>query len=164
MTFSGWAIGAILAAVWAVAAIPVDRKSDAEEIVSLEDAAMERWRQGDPLGWAEIAAPDITYFDPSLDAPIVGRKAFTAYMASLAGKIHYQGSEYLEPRVHVYGETAVLTYRYRSTDRDEQGQETRGTLWNTTEVYARIGGTWRIVHSHWAFNHGLKPDNSVAAE
>jgi uncharacterized protein (TIGR02246 family) len=164
MEMTTCALGAILAAVWTVAAMPIGHKSDAEEIMSLEDAAMERWRQGDPLGWAEIAAPDITYFDPSLDAPIVGREAFTAYMASLAGKIHYQGSEYLEPRVHVYGETAVLTYRYRSTVLDEQERVTRTTLWNTTEIYARVGGAWRIVHSHWAYNHGLKPDGSAAAE
>jgi hypothetical protein len=23
--------------------------------------------------------------------------------------------------------------------------------WNSTEVYRRIDGKWRIVHSHWSF-------------
>jgi ketosteroid isomerase-like protein len=27
--------------------------------------------------------------------------------------------------------------------------------WNATEVYSRIDGRWRIVHSHWSY---VKPD------
>ena len=43
-----------------------------DTILSLENGAMERWRKGDPWGWAEISAEDVTYFDPNLTKPIVG--------------------------------------------------------------------------------------------
>jgi hypothetical protein len=23
--------------------------------------------------------------------------------------------------------------------------------WNSTQIYSRIGGTWKIIHSHWSF-------------
>jgi hypothetical protein len=39
---------------------------ETQEILSMENAAMERWRQGDPMGWAEISAEDITYVEPNL--------------------------------------------------------------------------------------------------
>ncbi len=32
-----------------------------EIILSLENGAMERWRHGDPWGWTEISAEEITY-------------------------------------------------------------------------------------------------------
>lgn len=27
--------------------------------------------------------------------------------------------------------------------------------WNSTEVYSRVAGKWRIIHSHWSYT---KPD------
>ena len=33
------------------------------EIMALESTAMERWRKGDPWGFLELYAPEITYFD-----------------------------------------------------------------------------------------------------
>jgi hypothetical protein len=35
------------------------------------------------------------------------------------------------------------------TDRDV-GDSLR-FRWNSTEVYLRVGGTWKIVHSHWSY-------------
>ena len=49
-----------------------------ETILSLEQAAMERWRNGDPWGWAELSAEEITYVDPGLTRPIVGLEAYKA--------------------------------------------------------------------------------------
>jgi hypothetical protein len=59
----------------------------------LENGAMERWRRGDPIGWTEIAAPEVTYIDPGLTRPIVGHEEYTRYLEALRGKILYDGSE-----------------------------------------------------------------------
>jgi hypothetical protein len=45
---------------------PGGMQSIEETILSKEKAAMERWRYGDPLGWAEISADEVTYIDPGL--------------------------------------------------------------------------------------------------
>lgn len=70
-----------------------------ETILSLEKQAMERWRKGDPMGFLEISAGDITYMDPSLVKPIFGLKEFAAYMKLMEGRVNYQGSEFIDPRV-----------------------------------------------------------------
>lgn len=121
------------------------------EIFALEQNAMERWRRGDPLGWAEISAEDVIYIDPGLTQPIVGLEAYTAFLRGIVGQIHYQGSEFIEPRLELYGDAAVLSYNYRSTASGPDGMVLRQTPWNTTEVYFRLAGQWKIVHSHWSY-------------
>lgn len=137
-----------------------DLKGDAtpaNAIFRLEDGAMERWRQGDPLGWAEISADDVSYVDPALTAPVIGIEAIRKYYEPLVGKIFYDGSEYVNPRVALYGDTAVLTYNYHSLSNDPNGKLRRSSFWNTTEVYHRGAGRWKIVHTHWSYIGHQRP-------
>jgi len=125
-----------------------------ETILSLEQGAMERWRNGDPWGFVEISAEDITYVDPGLTKLILGRAEFTAYMERVEGQIHYQGSEFIEPRVVAVGDAAVLSFNYRSSVITPEGTIISQTPWNATEVYFRRDGKWKIAHTHWSYiNH-----------
>lgn len=138
-----------------------DLKGDdsfANVIFRLEEGAMEQWRQGNPMRWIEIAADDISYLDPSLTAPVVGIEAYRKYSEPLVGKIAYDGSEYVKPRVARYGNTAVLTYNYHSLSKDKDGRLKRTSFWNTTEVYSLIAGKWKIVHTHWSYIDHHLPD------
>jgi ketosteroid isomerase-like protein len=129
-----------------------------DTLMAVENGAMERWRNGDPMGWAEISAPEVTYVDPGLTKPIVGLEDYTKYLEKLKGQIVYQGSEFLHPKVAFYGDLAVMTYNYRSTVKNPDGSVKGQALWNTTEVYARTGAGWKIVHSHWSFVNHTPPD------
>jgi uncharacterized protein (TIGR02246 family) len=125
-----------------------------ETILSLEQGAMERWRNGDPGGFVELSAENITYVDPGLTKPILGLAEFTAYMKQVEGKIHYQRSEFIDPRVVAVGDAAVLSYNYRSSVLTPEGTIVSQTPWNATEVYFRRDGKWRIAHTHWSYvNH-----------
>ena len=128
-----------------------------ETILSLEKGAMERWRNGDPWGFVEISAEDITYVDPGRTMPIVGLEEFKAYMKQFEGKISYQGSEFIDPRVVVAGDAVVLSYNYRSSVMTPEGATVSQTPWNATEVYFRRDGQWRIVHTHWSFTRHKLP-------
>jgi len=133
-----------------------------ETILSLERGAMERWRNGDPWGFVEISAEDMTYVDPYLTKPISSLEEFTAYMKQIEGKIHYQGSEFIDPRVVVVGDAAVLSYNYRSSVITQEGKVASQTPWNATEVYFRRGNQWKIVHTHWSYLlHKLPEDVEV---
>ena len=121
------------------------------EILLLEKAAMERWRNGDPMGFVELAAEDILYVDPGLPKPILGLDEYRKQLKGLGGKIHYQRSEFLGARVVMVGEAALLTYNYRSSVLSEQGLVISQTPWNTTEVFFRREGAWKTVHTHWSF-------------
>lgn len=120
-------------------------------ILSLEKGAMERWRNGDPMGFVEISAEDICYVDPGLTKPILGLEEYRTAMQSVAGKIHYQGSEFIDPKVVQVGDAAVLTYNYRSSVISPGGEITGQTPWNATEVYFQQNDEWRIVHTHWSY-------------
>jgi ketosteroid isomerase-like protein len=120
-------------------------------ILSLEKAAMERWRNGDPMGFVEMSADDINYIDPGQTKPILGMDEYTTYMKQLEGKIHYDRSEFIDPKTIELGDAALLTYNYRSSVLDSQGTVTSYTPWNSTEVYFKRNGQWKIVHNHWSF-------------
>jgi uncharacterized protein (TIGR02246 family) len=130
-----------------------------ETILSLEKVAMERWRNGDPWGFVEISAEDMTYVDPGLTRPILGLEEFKAYMKQLEGKIHYQGSEFIDPKVVIVGDAAVLSYNYRSSVLTPEGTIISQTPWSATEVYFRRDGQWRIVHTHWSYIQHKLPES-----
>lgn len=114
----------------------------AQHLLALERAALDRWGKGDPSGFLELNAPDVTYFDP--EHRIDGLPALTTLYESIRGKIRIDRDEIIDPRVQVIGDAAILTYRF-----DSHGSE--GVMhWNATEVYRRSAGQWQIVHSHWS--------------
>ena len=115
-------------------------------IVELERAALARWGRGDPDGFLELSAPDVTYFDPFVERRLDGLEALRSYYGHLRGKVHIDHFELLEPSVHVVGDGAVLSFRFAS-----HGSE-GSMMWNTTEVYRKDESGWRIVHTHWAFH------------
>jgi ketosteroid isomerase-like protein len=122
-----------------------------ETILAMEHAALERWRQGDPMVWEENSSDDVIYVDPDRARPIVGMEEYLVFLRSLIGQVHYQGSEFIDPRIVVVGDAAVLSYNYVATVLAEDGSVAERTPWNTTQVYFRRDGRWQAVHSHWAY-------------
>jgi ketosteroid isomerase-like protein len=129
-----------------------------QTILSLEKDAMERWRNGDPMGFVEISAEDICYVDPGLTKPIIGLDEYRAYMKQVEGKVHFHKSEFIDPKVVMAGDAAALSYNYRSSQLTPDGKITSQTPWNATEVYFRREGEWKIVHTHWSFINNRVPD------
>src|SRR5437764_7073157 len=100
---------------------PVDARTSADEILSLERAALDRWGKGDPDGFLELYAADITYFDPVTALRIDGHPAMAEYYRPWVGKIHVARYEMLNPRVVVGGDLALLTYNLVNYLRDAEG-------------------------------------------
>jgi ketosteroid isomerase-like protein len=126
------------------------------ELLGLERKAMERWRKGDPWGFIDISASDVTYFDTGTPQRINGREALSAEYAQREGKIFSDAMDFIDPQVQVCGDMAVLFYRYLTTHLDTDGSVARRTPWNCTEVYARRVGEWKIIHTHWSFIGGVR--------
>jgi ketosteroid isomerase-like protein len=121
----------------------------AREIISLERGALDRWIRADPMGFAELASPEITYFDPSQEARVTGSAAFVKLMESIKGQIRADRYELLNPLVQAHGDVAVLTFNFVSHGTSAAGKPST-SRWNSTEVYGRIGGRWKIISSHWS--------------
>lgn len=113
-------------------------------IIALERSALDRWGKGDPMGFVEIADPQITYFDPSLERRIDGFAAFTRAMEAIKGKVQLDHYELVNPRVELGVDLAVLSFNYVSRKGSAESR------WNSTEVYRRTERGWKLVHSHWS--------------
>jgi len=120
-------------------------------IVALERAALERWGNGDPGGYLELYAPDVTYFDPAVASRVDGYDAMEQYYGPIAGTVSVEHFELLDPRVQVCGDMAVLTFNLEDHVQDDDGAESIGNRWNVTEVYQRLSGEWKIVHAHFSY-------------
>jgi ketosteroid isomerase-like protein len=58
-------------------------------------------------------------------------------------------AEMVNPKVQVYGDTAILTYNFVGATRDKDGKVTPSAA-KSTRVYARTGGKWMLVHANFA--------------
>jgi hypothetical protein len=147
----------------------INNQTSADQIIALERAALDRWGKGDPGGFLELYATDITYFDPLTAMRIDGHQAMVDYYHPWVGKIHIPRYEALNPQVVIEGAMALLTYNLVNYVRDAKGVESVGSCWNSTTVYQRRGDTWQAIHSHWSFTHhpafqNLTPEASEGLE
>lgn len=118
-----------------------------QAILAQERRALDRWSQGKPVGYVDIDADDITYFDDiGAHTRVDGIEAMRNYFESLEGKIPPHRYELVAPKVQIYGDIGILTLRYHAHATDGEPL----TRWKATSVYRRIAGEWRIVHAHWS--------------
>jgi ketosteroid isomerase-like protein len=146
-----------------------EARRSADQILMLERAALDRWGKGDPAGFLELYATDITYFDPVTATRIDGHEAMVNYYRPWIGKIQIPRYEMLNPHVLVDGNMALLTYNLVNYLRDARGVESVGTRWNSTTVYQRREDTWKAIHSHWSFTRhpafqNMSPEASEGLE
>ena len=133
----------------------MDTEFNPNDIIALERGALDRWGAGDPRGFLEIMAPEVTYFDPAQDARVDGLKAMTDLLVPFTGKIKIDRYDMINPVVQRHGDMALLTFNLVNYRTLSDGTEQPVLRWNSTETYARIDGHWRIVHSHWSY---VKPE------
>jgi ketosteroid isomerase-like protein len=129
--------------------------SDAERIIALEKSALDRWGKGDPQGYLETYAPEITYFDPAREKRADGIQAMRDYLAPITGKVKVDRYEMIDTKVQRLGaDAAVLSYQLVSHAIMSDGRPVTAR-WNSTKVYGLIGKDWKLVHDHWSF---IKPE------
>jgi ketosteroid isomerase-like protein len=125
-----------------------------EELVALERSALDRWIRLDPQGYLDLQAEEVTYFDPFTESRVDGLEAMRLRAAAIKNvKLPFTDPrcEMSNPKVQHHGDVALLTFNLVNYGKLADGQDRVLARWNSTEVYQRIGGTWRIIHSHWSF-------------
>src|ERR1700745_3215989 len=114
-----------------------------DKIIALECAALDRWGKGDPGGYLENYASEITYFDPVAHHRIDGLDAMKAYYEPLTGKIRVDPYDMRGARVQAWGETAVLTFQLISYGKTAGGTEIVLARWNSSAVYRQTAAGWK---------------------
>lgn len=123
-------------------------------IIAMERAALDRWSKGDPSGYLDIMAPDVSVFDAGTARRVDGIAAAKAHYEPIRGKVAIARYDLIEPMVQRIGNAAVLTFRFISYNTANAVT----SRWNFTEVYRQTGGRWQIVQSHASYTLGRPPE------
>jgi len=142
----------VSALVLALSAAPTGAADDykPETIIALERSALDRWGKGDPQGFLEAYAPDVSYFDPSQEHRVDGLAAMKDLLTPITGKIKIDSYEMNNPKVQRRGDIAVLSYQVVNHVTRPGGQQVT-VRWNSTAVYERTRESWKIIHSHFSY-------------
>jgi uncharacterized protein (TIGR02246 family) len=127
----------------------------AAQIIAREKASVEAWKNKDKAFWADFMADDATYFgtmNPYLQTD--PKENFFPKFEQYVEQFKYLDYQMHNPRVQVYGDTAILTYNGSFT-MTMGGQPMHYTA-KLTSVYVKQGNTWRVVHGHESMNPGMK--------
>jgi uncharacterized protein (TIGR02246 family) len=133
-----------------------------EELLAIERAALDRWVRFDPEGYLAAFAPDVSYFDPTTERRVDGLDAMRKRLEpikKMTPPFTDPRYEIIGPKVEHQGDLAVLTFNVVNYGRVGGKPEAALSRWNSTEVYRRSEGRWRIVHSHWS---RTQPDSKPA--
>lgn len=147
----------LFAAAWAVSVIsgyaaPPDEEA-ARAVIARERASFGAWQRKDKEFFAGFLADDATYFgamSPYLETD--PKENFLPRFEQMTETFKMLDMQMYNPRVQVYGDTAVLTYNSAQTV-NAAGRVMHYTSKMTT-VYVRRGGVWRVVHGHESTNPG----------
>jgi ketosteroid isomerase-like protein len=131
-----------------------------EEIITIEKKALDRWGKGDPYGYLEIFADEVTYFNPFEESRIDSLPSMMKYYGDQAGQIFIDEFKMTDPKVQLHGDIAILTYNLFNYKKQPDGTLKQTTKWNSTKVYKYTNGNWRIIHNHWSF---IQPEIKTSA-
>lgn len=129
----------------------VEPQAIAAQIIAREKASFEAWQRKDKAFFADFMADDSTYFsfmNPYLETD--PKANFLPKFEKYAEMFKFNDYQMYNPRVQVYGDTAILTYN-SSVSASMGGQPINYTA-KVTSVYAKQGNTWRVVHAHESVN------------
>lgn len=121
-----------------------------EDIIALAKSQWAADMQKDAAKMMATVADDYTEFNADyptrLDGKAINMQLAEAFTKN-AGKVIV--AEMANPKVQVYGDVAILTYNYIGVMMNDDG-ETAPNSAKSTRVYAKIGGTWKLVHANFA--------------
>ncbi len=101
------------------------------------------WVEGRPEDLEEWFHEDMVIVAPDLRTRLDGREACVQSYVEFLDRGSVRGFEEIEPRVDVYGDTAVVTYRFDVTY--EMGGETIRDRGGDVFVFQATPGGWKAV-------------------
>lgn len=144
-------VGMVTGLFAATNASATEQQTVANQIIAREKSSVEAWQRKDKAFFADFLSDDATYFSPmSPYLDVEPKTNFLPKFEQYAEIFKYNDVQMYNPRVQVYGDTAVLTYT-SSVSGTMGGQPINYTAKMTT-VYVKQGNTWRVVHGHESMN------------
>jgi ketosteroid isomerase-like protein len=121
----------------------------ADEIMAITKAQWKAENAGNTAEALKSLADDYTEFNGDFATRVEGKAQamrISEGQAAPAGSIVV--AEMTNPKVQVYGDTAILSYNYMGVNKDKDGKTTN-TRAKSTRVYVKKGGQWWLVHANF---------------
>ena len=131
----------------------------ARHLLDLLDRSLQAIWDGDPDAYAALTAEDVSFFEwyispVRIDGLDFHLREILVHRAAWAGVDELEGlqmeHEVLNPRIQVYGDTAIVTYTLFV--RAVQGGRVQHISHNETRVFHNFGDDehwdWKLVHCH----------------
>jgi ketosteroid isomerase-like protein len=121
----------------------------ADEIMAITKAQWKAENAGNTAEALKSLADDYTEFNGDFATRVEGKAQamrISEGQAAPAGSIVV--AEMANPKVQVYGDTAILSYNYMGVNKDKDGKTTN-TRAKSTRVYVKKGGQWWLVHANF---------------
>lgn len=125
------------------------------QVIAREKASFDAWQRKDKAFFESFMAEDATFFSP--EGPYLEtdpKVNFLPKFEKYAEMFKINDFQMYNPRVQVYGDTAILTYN-SAVSISMGGQPINYTA-KVTSVYVKQGNSWRVVHSHESTNPSAK--------
>ena len=117
-----------------------------QTLLTLERSALDRWSEGDTVGYTSTMSDDATYFDHATPELLQGIEAIRSHVGGFQGTFRIPRYEITSPVLHRSADLAVLAFNW-----DPFGPDGRALMrWNATTIYRRVGDRWRLIHAQWA--------------
>lgn len=137
------------------ASAEASQQAIAAQIIAREKASFEAWQRKDKAFYTDFFTDDATFFSSMSPYLETEPKAnFLPKFEQAVEMFKFNDYQMYNPRVQVYGDTAILTYN-SSVFASISGQPVNYTA-KITSVYVKQGNTWRSVHGHESMNPGTK--------
>lgn len=125
----------------------------AAEVMALARAQWASEISGQTPGQQLVSlADDYTEFNADYPTLLVG-KDVASRMAAVVPYDKAMYSDMQNPRVQVYGDTAILTYNFAGIRAGADGKS-KPSIAKSTRVYVKEGGQWMLVHANFAASSG----------
>ena len=129
--------------------LAADNPQVAAEVIALARAQWAADTAGQaPAQQLASLADDYTEFNADYPTLLVG-KDMALRMAAIPQYSKRLFSDMQNPRVQVYGNTAILTYNFAGIRGGADGK-TNPAITKSTRVYVKQGGNWMLVHANFA--------------
>jgi uncharacterized protein (TIGR02246 family) len=125
-------------------------RDEVEALKEFEKEIQWRWSSGDPTGYMDALAEDVTYFDPLTEYVVVGREAVRAHFKRIhTGPAGITRQEYSNEIARALSDSEVLlVFNFTTYRQDDNGEEQEFLTWNMSLIFRKTHGEWLLTHGH----------------
>ncbi|MEU6230923.1 nuclear transport factor 2 family protein [Streptomyces sp. NPDC047042] len=127
-----------------------------ESLVEFEKSIQWQWSSGDPTGYMDALAEDVTYFDPLAEHLLVGREAVREHWKRIYADASITRQEYLNEVARPLSDDEVLlAFNFKTYQQDDNGEEKLFLSWDMSLIFRKTGGKWQVAHGHLSLSNSL---------